>query len=218
MQFSERKKLNIKQSSRIGFLFFIAGVLSVLAFPFNPLVIFKVVEPTNIEVLCYVGWIFWAVGIALIILPYYHFYYRKANVLVDSGIYAVVRHPLYLGWILSIFVATIFLYPHWLFVIIGFSGIASVYLISREEDRLNIEKFGNNYKKYMEKVPRMNLLLGVMRLLRRRFPNHEDCANFENRICKLHNIAVNPKGIACPRFTRKNKKAETKTSNIEKEN
>lgn len=182
------------------------------------MVIFKVVEPTNIEVLWYVGWIFWAAGVALIILPYYHIYYRKANVLADSGIYAVVRHPLYLGWILSIFVAAIFLHQHWLFVIIGFSGIASVYLISREEDRFNIEKFGKNYKRYMEKVPRMNLLLGVMRRLRRRFPNHEDCANFENGLCKLHNIAVNPKGIACPRFTAKNKKAETKTTNIEKEN
>ena len=202
----------------MGVLFFIAGVLSVLAFPFNPLVIFKVVEPTNIEALRYVGWIFWAAGVALIILPYYHIYYRKANVLADSGIYAAVRHPLYLGWILSIFVATIFLHQHWLFVIIGFSGIASVYLISREEDRFNIEKFGKNYKRYMEKVPRMNLLLGVMRRLRRRFPNHEDCANFENGLCKLHNIAVNPKGIACPRFTAKNKKAETKTTNIEKEN
>ena len=218
MPFSERRRLNIKQSSRIGFLFFIAGVLSVLAFPFNPLVIFKVVEPNNIEALRYVGWIFWAAGVALIILPYYHIYYRKANVLADSGIYAAVRHPLYLGWILSIFVATIFLHQHWLFVIIGFSGIASVYLISREEDRFNIEKFGKNYKRYMEKVPRMNLLLGVMRRLRRRFPNHEDCANFENGLCKLHNIAVNPKGIACPRFTAKNKKAETKTTNIEKEN
>jgi len=209
----------------MGFLFFIAGVLSVLAFPFNPLILFKVVEPTNIEVLYYVGCIFWAAGIALIILSYYHFYYRKVNVLVDSGIYAVVRHPLYLGWILSIFVATIFLYPHWLFVIIGFSGIASVYLISREEDRLNIEKFGKNYKKYMEKVPRMNLLLGVMRLLRRRFPvmdfmknKHEDCVNFENGRCKFYHIAVNPKGSACPHFTAKNKKAETKTTNIEKEN
>jgi len=182
------------------------------------LVIFKVVEPTNIEALRYVGWIFWAAGVALIILPYYHIYYRKANVLADSGIYASVRHPLYLGWILSIFVATIFLHQHWLFVIIGFSGIASVYLISREEDRFNIEKFGKNYKRYMEKVPRMNLLLGVMRRLRRRFPTHEDCANFENGLCKLYNIAVNPKGIACPRFTAKNKKAETKTSSIEKEN
>ena len=99
MQFSERRRLNIKQSSKIGFLFFIAGVLSVLAFPFNPLVIFKVVEPNNIEVLWYVGWIFWAVGIALIILPYYHFYYRKVNVLVDSGIYGTIRHPFYSGFI-----------------------------------------------------------------------------------------------------------------------
>jgi len=80
----------MKQSSKMGFLFFIASILSVLAFPFNPLIIFKVFEPNNIEVLGYAGWIFWVVGIALIILPYYHVYYRKVNVLVDSGIYAVV--------------------------------------------------------------------------------------------------------------------------------
>ena len=158
----------MKQSSKTGFLFFIASILSVLAFPFNPLIIFKVLEPNNIEVLRYVGWIFWVVGIALIILPYYYVYFRKVKVLVDSGIYAVVRHPLYLGWILSIFVATIFLHQHWLFVIIGVLGIASLHLISRQEDHFNIERFGNDYKRYMQKVPRMNLLLGVIRLLRRR--------------------------------------------------
>jgi len=158
----------MKQSSKMGFLFFIASILSLLAFAFNPLIIFKVLEPNDIEVLWFVGWIFWVVGMALIILPYYHIYYRKAKVLVDSGIYAVVRHPLYLGWILSIFVATIFLHQHWLFVIIGVLGIASLHLISRQEDHFNIERFGNDYKRYMQKVPRMNLLLGVIRLLRRR--------------------------------------------------
>ena len=167
----------MKQSSKMGFLFFIASILSVLAFPFNPLIIFKVFEPNNIEVLGYAGWIFWVVGIALIILPYYHVYYRKVKVLVDSGIYAVVRHPLYLGWILAIFVATIFLYQHWMFVIIGIPGIASVYLISRQEDHLNIERFGDDYKRYMQKVPRMNLLLGVIRLLRRK---REDKVDDEN--------------------------------------
>ena len=158
----------MKQSSKMGFLFFIASILSVLAFPFNPLIIFKFLEPNNIEVLGYVGWIFWVVGIALIILHYYHVYYRKVRVLVDSGIYAVVRHPLYLGWILSIFVATIFLYQHWMFVIIGIPGITSVYSISRQEDHLNIERFGDDYKRYMQKVPRMNLFLGVIRLQRRK--------------------------------------------------
>jgi len=156
----------MKQSSKMGFLFFIASVLSVLAFPCNPLIIFKVLEPNNIKVLWYIGWIFWVVGIVFIILSYYYIFYRKVKVLVDSGIYAVVRHPLYLGWILSIFVATIFLYQHWLFVIIGIPGIASVYSISRQEEPLNIERFGDAYKRYMQSVPRMNLLVGVIRLLR----------------------------------------------------
>ena len=159
---------NMKQSSKMGLLFFITSILSVLAFPYNPLIIFKVLEPNNIEVLRYIGWIFWIVGITLVILPYYYLYYRKVKVLVDNGIYAVVRHPLYLGWILSIFVATIFLNQHWLFVIIGIPGIASVYLISTQEEHLNIERFGDDYERYMEKVPRMNLLLGIIRLLRRR--------------------------------------------------
>jgi len=158
----------MKQSSKMGFLFFIASILSVLAFPSNLLIIFNVLEPNNIEVLQYIGWIFWIVGMTLIILPYYYLFYRKVKVLIDSGIYAIVRHPLYLGWILAIFVATIFLYQHWLFVIIGIPGIASVYLISRQEEQTNIEKFGDDYKRYMQKVPRMNFLAGVIRLIRRR--------------------------------------------------
>lgn len=158
----------MRQSSKMGFLFFIASILSVLAFPFNPLVIFKVVEPNDIKVLWYIGWILWIVGITLVILPYYYLYYRRVKVLIDSGIYAVVRHPLYLGWILGIFVATILFYQHWLFVVIGILGIASVYLISREEEHLNIERFGHDYKHYMQKVPRMNLAVGIIRLLRRR--------------------------------------------------
>jgi len=156
----------MKQSTKMGFLFFIASVLSVLAFPCNPLIIFKVLEPNNIKVLWYVGWIFWVVGIVFIILSYYYIFYRKVKVLVDSGIYAVVRHPLYLGWILSIFVATIFLYQHWLFVTIGIPGIASVYLISRQEEHFNIERFGDAYRRYMQSVPRMNLLVGIIRLVR----------------------------------------------------
>ena len=152
----------------MAFLFFIASILSVLAFPCNPLIIFKVLESNDIKMLQYIGWMFWTVGMALIILPYYYIYYRKVKVMIDSGIYAIVRHPLYLGWILAVFIATIFLHQHWLFVIIGIPGIASVYLISRQEEQTNIEKFGDDYRLYMQKVPRMNLLKGIIRLIQRR--------------------------------------------------
>lgn len=158
----------MERSSKVGLLFFVASILSVLAFPCNPLIICRVLEPNDIWVLRYVGWIVWIVGMTLVILPYYHLYYRRGKGLIDSGIYAVVRHPLYLGWILSIFTTTILLYQHWLFVIIGIIGIASIYLISQLEEHGNIEKFGDDYIRYVEKVPRLNLLLGIIRLPRRR--------------------------------------------------
>lgn len=150
----------------MNLLFLIASILSILSFPFNPLVIFGVVQPYNIEFLWYVGWIFWILGITLITLSYYHIFFRKEEGLISRGVYAVVRHPLYLGWILSIFVATAFLYQHWVFVVFGIPGIASVYLISKQEEQDNIDKFGEEYERYMHKVPGMNLFAGVIRLLR----------------------------------------------------
>jgi protein-S-isoprenylcysteine O-methyltransferase Ste14 len=156
-----------KRKTYMGLLFFIACVLSVLAFPINPLVIFKWVEPLDIKALWYIGWIAWAAGLVLVGLSYYYIYIRKTKVLLRYGIYGVIRHPLYLGWILSVFVATILLYPHWIFAVIGIPGTVAVYLISKEEEHSSIKRFGNSYRSYMETVPRMNLVLGVIRLLKK---------------------------------------------------
>ena len=37
----------------------------------------------------------------------------------------------------------------------------------KEEERLLV-KFGDGYKRYMQKVPRMNFILGIIRLLQRK--------------------------------------------------
>ena len=37
-----------------------------------------------------------------------------------------------------------------------------------EEDKRNIEKFGDAYKDYMKKVPRINLLAGIIKSIRER--------------------------------------------------
>jgi len=93
--------------------------------------------------------------------------WTETSVVVDTGIYAIVRHPLYLGWLLM-YIAIIFWSQHWLTIIVGVLGMTCVYLISRQEDQRLVEKFGNNYKRYMRSVPRMNFLVGVIRLVRRR--------------------------------------------------
>jgi len=93
--------------------------------------------------------------------------YTHTTLLVDSGIYAVVRHPQYLSFMLiSLFF--ILVVQHWLVAVVGIAAIASVYLgIVPQAEKVDIAKFGDDYRRYMQRVPRLNLVAGVIRLLRR---------------------------------------------------
>ena len=46
--------------------------------------------------------------------------------------------------------------------------MASLVVITRQEDRRLVKKFGGRYERYMQSVPRLNILAGVVQLLRRR--------------------------------------------------
>jgi len=89
------------------------------------------------------------------------------TVLVDSGVYAVVRHPQYLGFMLFVF-ALVLMSQHWLSVLSGVLGSPLFYRDVLREEQMSVEKFGDDYKRYMERVPKMNFLIGILRLLRRR--------------------------------------------------
>ena len=163
----------MKKWMKDGFLYYVAGALLVLAYS----LLWFLDTPVDIQLLQYAGWIILAVGLVLIFLPRFVFRskgkvkkendWTKTSVLVDTGIYSVVRHPLYMGWLLM-YVAIILFSQHWLFVIIGIPGMACVYLISRQEDQRLVKKFGDDYKRYMQSVPRMNFLAGIIRLLQYR--------------------------------------------------
>ena len=153
-----------------GFLYYVASVLLVSAY----LLLWFIDNPAALKELRYAGWMILAVGLVLIFLPMFVFRskgkvkkgkdWTKTTVLVDTGIYSVVRHPLYLGWLLM-YLAIIFWSQHWLTAIIGIPGMVCVYLISRQEDQRLVKKFGGDYKRYIQNVPRMNLLVGVIRLV-----------------------------------------------------
>ena len=91
----------------------------------------------------------------------------RRTVLVDTGIYALVRHPQsgVAGILLNLAVPLIV--QHWLIVILGTAGAGLFYLDTFKLDQSCIEKFGDAYKQYMERVPRMNFILGIMRAIRR---------------------------------------------------
>ena len=151
-------------------------ILCIACFPVNPLVLTGLIE-TELYTPSYIaGWVFWAVGMVLVMAPIIMFPRRggvpkgktfvHTSKLVATGIYAVVRHPQYLGGILAVFVATPLLYPHWLFVILGIPGAVILYLSTGEEEKRLVQQFGSEYEAYMKRVPRMNLILGIIRLWR----------------------------------------------------
>jgi protein-S-isoprenylcysteine O-methyltransferase Ste14 len=98
--------------------------------------------------------------------------YVHTTVLVDSGIYAIVRHPQYLaGIMLSLALALIA--QHWLVAALGLVAAVTHHVDTFYEEKSCIEKFGDAYGRYMESVPKMNFLTGLFRLIRRRAGQQE---------------------------------------------
>jgi protein-S-isoprenylcysteine O-methyltransferase Ste14 len=151
-------------------------VLCITCFPVNPLVLTGVIKVESYLPLAIIGWVVCAGGMVLVMAPIVTFPRRggvargksfvDTTQLVDTGIYAVVRHPQYTGGIIAIFLANLLLYPHWIFGVLGVIGSVVIYLGCREEDKYLVEKFGDDYKRYMQRVPRMNFFLGIARLVR----------------------------------------------------
>jgi protein-S-isoprenylcysteine O-methyltransferase Ste14 len=94
--------------------------------------------------------------------------YMKTTVLVDTGIYAIVRHPqMGAAWML-ICIGLMLITRHWSSVALGVPAMVLAYLDLLKADQDCIEKFGNAYRRYMEQVPRVNFVAGIVRLVRRR--------------------------------------------------
>ncbi len=87
--------------------------------------------------------------------------------LVDTGIYAIVRHPQFITFILWA-IAGMLLFQHWVVILLGIPVIPLTYIDLLRADKRLLEKFGDEYKRYMQRVPRANFFLGIIQHLRQR--------------------------------------------------
>lgn len=93
--------------------------------------------------------------------------YMSCTQVITRGIFGVVRHPQYLGFIFFN-VGILLMTQH---LVMVFTTLGSSLLIITgmlEEEQQLIERFGRTYKRYMHRVPRMNLLTGLARQIMRR--------------------------------------------------
>ncbi len=129
----------------------------------------------NLVILLYTGWGILVLGVAFLLSASNS---RKKSrvlkdkgagkpVLVESGLYAFVRNPEFLGHILII-ISLVFIAQKWFSIVVGAILIALLWVAVIEEEKSDVEKFGHAYENYMRRVPRINLLVGLIRQQRRK--------------------------------------------------
>jgi protein-S-isoprenylcysteine O-methyltransferase Ste14 len=78
---------------------------------------------------------------------------RSDTVLVTSGVYGFVRHPIYLG--AFIFLAALALVATNLLILLPtLALLALLYTSIDEEEAMLIDRFGDEYREYMKRTPR----------------------------------------------------------------
>ena len=123
------------------------------------------------------GYILWGFSVIFGLLPILTFRklggvakkssYMKTTKIVDKGIYAIVRHPQFLAGIFwSLALACIS--QHWVVDILCVPVIVGTYIDSLKVNKNLVEKFGDEYREYMEKVPGLNVFWGIILLLLRK--------------------------------------------------
>ena len=82
---------------------------------------------------------------------------------IDTGIFRVVRHPLYLGTALWS-IALMLVFQSIISVVLGGIAIFCFRMASKKEDEFNLRKFGDSYAEYMKRVPRWDVSEGLKNL------------------------------------------------------
>lgn len=130
-----------------------------------------------------VGYVFWFFSVVCGILPIITFRrkggvskgssYIKTTNLVDTGIYSIVRHPQFLAGILWS-IALAFISQYWVVDILVLPVIVTTYIDSIKATNNLIQKFGEDYRVYRDKVPGLNAFWGIVKLLNRQIKKNQN--------------------------------------------
>lgn len=136
--------------------------------------IFGIFNEAGFDLVMYAGWVIWAISVIFGFFPILIFKrkggvekgksYVHTKTLVVTGIYSIIRHPQYTAGILFSLALTL-IAQNWLVLSFGVILIPLLYIDIVMADKHELEKFGDEYKRYMQRVPRTNFILGIIRIL-----------------------------------------------------
>lgn len=151
----------------------VASILFVVQY----ILAFFVYKLPGLPALQWLGWGIWVLSMIFGIAPIFILRsrggvakgqsYVRTTQLVDSNLYAIVRHPQYLAGILFN-LSMMLLAQQWVVILVGVVSMVLFYTDTQAADQEGIEKFGEAYRDYMQRVPQLNFLLGILRVIQKR--------------------------------------------------
>lgn len=126
----------------------------------------------NILPLRIIGFILYIPAAFFVILAFISLKYKgkpekgweHTTVMINANVFRIVRHPLYLGtaiWTIGL----LLVFQSIPATLLGIVNIFCYWMASKKEDSFNIEKFGNEYRKYIKEVPMWNALKGLKNII-----------------------------------------------------
>jgi protein-S-isoprenylcysteine O-methyltransferase Ste14 len=101
----------------------------------------------------FIGFPIFFLGVMLLAIATADFAVTPSDRPITQGTYAFSRHPLYLSSFL-IYIGTGIATASWLFLLLGLANIFWVRTEARVEERYCLEKYGDYYRRYMNRTPR----------------------------------------------------------------
>lgn len=105
------------------------------------------------SVLFYIGLIIYGLGIILFAISIIDYAEPNMSGMNLAGVYRVSRNPMYVAYFIS-FLGCAFLTHSWILLVVLIVFQVSAHWIILSEERWCVEKFGEEYIKYMKKVRR----------------------------------------------------------------
>lgn len=153
------------------------GLVASILFVVQYILAFFVYKLQGLPALQWLGWGIWVLSVIVGVSPIFILRsrggvakgqsYVKTTQLVDSSLYAIVRHPQYLAGMLFN-LSMMLLSQHWVVILVGAVSMVLFYFDTRPADQEGIRKFGDAYREYKQRVPRLNFFLGILRIIQRR--------------------------------------------------
>lgn len=150
-------RLSVKEKTKENLLMSTTGAILFM----NCLLIY--LYPPHKEKVALAGLFILGIGAALFITAVYSIKRSREGKLIIRGLYGLVRHPMYLG-AMMMFISHILLGQSWVVALGAIVAIICCYRMILTEEKKNLAKYGDQYRTYMDAVPRMNLFTGVARL------------------------------------------------------